>query len=76
MNNRPRRIALVGSDGESYEFLLKAHEDLRQDERVMQLFALVNRLCSESYTARQQRLGIQVWKRRDGLGLYNVVCTV
>jgi hypothetical protein len=42
-----------------YEFLLKAHEDLRQDERVMQLFALVNRLFREDYTARQQRLGIQ-----------------
>ena len=34
----------VGSDGHSYMFLLKGHEDLRQDERVMQLFGLVNTL--------------------------------
>ena len=34
----------TGSDGEEYQFLLKGHEDLRQDERVMQLFGLVNSL--------------------------------
>ena len=34
----------AGSDGKEYQFLLKGHEDLRQDERVMQLFGLVNSL--------------------------------
>ena len=34
----PRRLAIGGSDGVDYDFLLKGHEDLRQDERVMQLF--------------------------------------
>ena len=29
-----------------YAFLLKSHEDLRQDERVMQLFGLVNALLA------------------------------
>ena len=33
-----------GSNGRDYMFLLKGHEDLRQDERVMQLFGLVNTL--------------------------------
>ena len=37
-------VFCVGSDGRSYMFLLKGHEDLRQDERVMQLFGLVNTL--------------------------------
>ena len=32
----------MGSDGREYVFLLKGHEDLRQDERVMQLFGLVD----------------------------------
>lgn len=36
----------VGSNGRVYRFLLKGHEDLRQDERVMQLFGLVNALLS------------------------------
>ena len=43
---RPRKLVIVGSDGLDYKFLLKGHEDLRQDERVMQLFGLVNTLLS------------------------------
>ncbi|KAJ7110545.1 hypothetical protein C8R44DRAFT_985743, partial [Mycena epipterygia] len=35
-----RRVVLKGSDGLDYRYLLKGHEDLRQDERVMQLFSL------------------------------------
>lgn len=34
---RPRKLTIRGSDGEDYAFLLKGHEDLRQDERVMQV---------------------------------------
>ncbi|KAJ9436636.1 Target of rapamycin, partial [Diplonema papillatum] len=41
---RPRKLTIIGSDGLAYKFLLKGHEDLRQDERVMQLFGLVNTL--------------------------------
>ncbi len=41
---RPRKLSMTGNDGRIYEFLLKGHEDLRQDERVMQLFALINTL--------------------------------
>jgi FKBP12-rapamycin complex-associated protein len=43
---RPRKITLKANDGKDYNFLLKGHEDLRQDERVMQLFSLVNTLMS------------------------------
>lgn len=38
----PRRISIYGNDGVTYKFLLKGHEDLRLDERVMQLLGLVN----------------------------------
>jgi len=41
---RPRKLRLTGTDGKSYQFLLKGHEDLRQDERAMQMFGLVNAL--------------------------------
>ena len=37
-------VVCTGSNGQEYQFLLKGHEDLRQDERVMQLFGLVNSL--------------------------------
>eukprot|EP01100_Stratorugosa_tubuloviscum_P002977 TRINITY_DN1705_c0_g1_i5.p1 TRINITY_DN1705_c0_g1~~TRINITY_DN1705_c0_g1_i5.p1 ORF type:complete len:301 (-),score=127.21 TRINITY_DN1705_c0_g1_i5:164-1066(-) len=43
---KPRKLTIFGSDGYEYLFLLKGHEDLRQDERVMQLFGLVNSLLS------------------------------
>ncbi|KAJ1444226.1 kinase-like domain-containing protein, partial [Pelagophyceae sp. CCMP2097] len=45
---RPRRIGICGSDGETRDFLLKGHEDLRQDERVMQLYRLVNALLAKA----------------------------
>lgn len=41
---RPRKIKIYGQDGNVYVFLLKGHEDLRQDERAMQFFGLVNAL--------------------------------
>mmetsp|Transcript_36960 Transcript_36960/g.50960 ORF Transcript_36960/g.50960 Transcript_36960/m.50960 type:complete len:948 (+) Transcript_36960:3-2846(+) len=44
---RPRRMTIVGDNGKDYTFLLKGHEDLRQDERVMQLFGLVNTLLAQ-----------------------------
>jgi FKBP12-rapamycin complex-associated protein len=35
---RPRKLNINGGDLSMYGFLLKGHEDLRQDERVMQVF--------------------------------------
>jgi FKBP12-rapamycin complex-associated protein len=37
---RPRKIKILGEDGLEYVFLLKGHEDLRQDERAMQVHPL------------------------------------
>ena len=56
---RPRRLAVMGSDGKEYVFLLKGHEDLRQDERVMQLFGLVNTLLAVDESCARLDLGIQ-----------------
>ena len=56
---RPRRVVLRGSDGRDYQYLLKGHEDLRQDERVMQLFSLVNNLLTVDTSSFMRRLHIQ-----------------
>jgi len=56
---RPRRLIIYGSDGEAHEFLLKGHEDLRQDERVMQLFGLVNTLLTDDVLTAHRRLNIK-----------------
>ncbi|XP_042406799.1 serine/threonine-protein kinase TOR-like isoform X2 [Zingiber officinale] len=50
---RPSKLTIHGSDEEDYAFLLKGHEDLRQDEFVMQngfasLLELV--LCDRTLT--------------------------
>lgn len=50
----PRRLYMNGTDGVLYKFLLKGHEDLRLDERVMQLLAFVNTLL-EKHSAIQRR---------------------
>ena len=55
----PRKIIMYGSDGKEYPFLLKGHEDIRQDERVMQLFGLVNALLSKDSNTRKKNLFIK-----------------
>ena len=48
----PRQLSMIGTDDKEYLFLLKGHEDLRQDERAMQLFNLVNTiLVNNKFTA-------------------------
>ncbi|ESO95689.1 hypothetical protein LOTGIDRAFT_214800 [Lottia gigantea] len=55
---RPRKLSIYGSDGKEYQFLLKGHEDLRQDERVMQLFGLVNSLLRNNQNTFRRNLTI------------------
>lgn len=56
---RPRKLSIRGSNGKDYMFLLKGHEDLRQDERVMQLFGLVNTLLLNDPDTFRRNLTIQ-----------------
>ncbi|RKP06910.1 kinase-like domain-containing protein, partial [Thamnocephalis sphaerospora] len=56
---RPRKLSLKGSDGKDYQYLLKGHEDLRQDERVMQLFGLVNTLLQVDPETFKRHLSIR-----------------
>lgn len=39
---KPKKLVIVGSDGQTYPFLLKGREDLRLDARVMQLLQAIN----------------------------------
>ena len=39
---RPRKLRILGSDGHIYKYILKGNEDVRLDQRVMQLFSLTN----------------------------------
>lgn len=83
---RPRKMAIVGSDGLDYVFLLKGNEDIRLDERVMQLFGYINTLVSRSNIDLRKRLSIKTYNvvpftNKVGLigwvqnctGLYNII---
>lgn len=56
---RPRKLSLKGSDGHPYTYLIKGHEDIRQDERVMQLFGLCNTLLANDPECLKRHLNIQ-----------------
>jgi len=53
---RPRKCTMIGSDGQTYQYLLKGHEDLRQDERVMQVSFLFFFSCFSSFSHPLSRL--------------------
>ena len=57
---RPRKMTIMGSDGVAYPFLLKGHEDLRQDERVMQLFGLINALLASDNKGSRNRNAMSI----------------
>ena len=66
---RPRKISIFGNDGVEYQFLLKAHEDTRLDERVMQLFDFINsfsgkdklKITTYSVTPLTDKVGLIGW---------------
>ncbi|KAG5494124.1 hypothetical protein JKF63_01959 [Porcisia hertigi] len=55
---KPRRIGLDASDGKTYRFLLKGHEDMRQDERVMQFIRLIDTIFQSDNAASAIALSI------------------
>ncbi|KAJ5666232.1 uncharacterized protein N7477_008680, partial [Penicillium maclennaniae] len=56
---RPRRMCLKGDSGHNYQYALKGHEDIRQDERVMQLFGLCNTLLDNDSESFKRHLSVQ-----------------
>lgn len=56
---RPRRMTLKGNNGCSYMYALKGREDIRQDERVMQLFSLCNTLLDHDSESFKRHLSVQ-----------------
>jgi FKBP12-rapamycin complex-associated protein len=58
----PRKLTILGSDGVSYGFLLKAHEDTRLDQRVMQLFDFMTRVVRDSQIPFSFRLAITTYR--------------
>ena len=58
---RPKRLTVRGNDEKDYRYLVKCGEDLRQDERIMQLLTLMNHVYSRHATCRQRHLRLRTY---------------
>jgi DNA-dependent protein kinase catalytic subunit len=58
---RPKKFALVASDGVEYSYLCKGTEDLRQDQRVSQLFSISQKIMDKNAKCRSQQLKINYY---------------
>jgi len=58
---RPRKISFIGTDNKEYKYLLKSHEDLRQDERIIQVFSYVNSILSLDKNTSSKKLLITIY---------------
>ncbi|KAK0088729.1 hypothetical protein PV325_010836 [Microctonus aethiopoides] len=58
---RPRRITLLGSDGNQYLFMCKPRDDLRRDFRLMEFNDIVNKYLQKDPESRQRRLYIRTY---------------
>lgn len=52
----PKKVTLVGSDGNRYTFLAKPKDDLRKDSRMMEVAGVLNRLFAADAAARRRDL--------------------
>mmetsp|Transcript_20542 Transcript_20542/g.17964 ORF Transcript_20542/g.17964 Transcript_20542/m.17964 type:complete len:80 (+) Transcript_20542:3535-3774(+) len=58
---RPKRITMHGSNEKSYNFLVKGIEDLRLDQRIEQLFSLMNEIFLQDTECLRRELKINTF---------------
>ncbi|KAG0369575.1 hypothetical protein BGZ54_009551 [Gamsiella multidivaricata] len=59
---KPKRICILGSDEKEHLFLVKGGEDLRLDQRIQQLFSLMNDIMRKDPQCSQQNISIGTYK--------------
>ncbi|KAK1300358.1 Serine/threonine-protein kinase TOR [Acorus calamus] len=58
---RPKKLVILGSDGQKYTYLLKGREDLRLDARIMQLLQAINSFIHSDTQTNSQSLAIRYY---------------
>ncbi|KAJ1964146.1 hypothetical protein GGI12_001602, partial [Dipsacomyces acuminosporus] len=58
---RPKKIAVVGSDGHNYSFLCKPKDDLRKDARLMEFNSMINKLLGANSQTQKRGLHIRTY---------------
>lgn len=59
---RPIRLVFLGNDAKEYSYLIKYGEDLRQDQRIEQLFWLMNDVLKSECDSSIQHLSIRTYQ--------------
>uniref|UniRef100_A0A8D3CWJ1 DNA-dependent protein kinase catalytic subunit n=1 Tax=Scophthalmus maximus TaxID=52904 RepID=A0A8D3CWJ1_SCOMX len=59
---RPKRLIIRGDDERDHPFLVKGGEDLRQDQRIEQLFAVMNILLSHDSVCTHRGLQLRTYQ--------------
>lgn len=59
---RPKRLIVRGDDEREYPFLVKGGEDLRQDQRIEQLFTVMNILLAQNTTCAHSRMQLRTYQ--------------
>lgn len=58
---RPKRIIVHGSNEKDYQLLIKGGEDLRLDQRVQQLFTIMNKIFREDPTCLNREIYLKTF---------------
>lgn len=59
---RPKRLIIRGDDERDHPVLVKSGEDLRQDQRIEQLFAVMNILLANDAACAQRGLQLRIYQ--------------
>ncbi|KAJ3415636.1 hypothetical protein HDV05_004512 [Chytridiales sp. JEL 0842] len=59
---RPKRLTMIGSDEKEYMWLVKGGEDLRLDQRVQQMFTIVNEIMQKDSACSRQNITLRTYK--------------
>uniref|UniRef100_A0A914VN48 PI3K/PI4K catalytic domain-containing protein n=1 Tax=Plectus sambesii TaxID=2011161 RepID=A0A914VN48_9BILA len=58
---RPKRMTLLGSDGRRYPMMCKPGDELRKDQRVMEVNRVVNAILRQDPEARRRQLFVRTY---------------
>lgn len=61
---RPKKLGFLGDDGNRYYFLVKPHDDLRKDARLMDFNSMINKLLKGGSESRKRNLREHPLSRR------------
>lgn len=59
---RPKRLIIRGDDERDHPFLVKGGEDLRQDQRIEQLFGVMNILLSHDAACAHRDMQLRTYQ--------------